>query len=67
MIRDIEKCNECSSEYYKDTSEMIRLCPDCSHHLYGYPNCEHNIVNGRCTSCFWNGKSTKYIRGLKKE
>jgi hypothetical protein len=65
--RDIKFCDECSSEYFADTSEMLSLCPDCSHHLYGYVNCEHNIVNGRCKKCYWNGKSSEYIKKLKND
>ena len=65
--KDIKSCDECASEYYANTSNMSSLCPDCSHHLYGYPNCEHNFANGRCTKCYWHGESTDYIRGLKKE
>ena len=67
IYRDIKICVECSSEYFADTSEMLFLCPDCSHHLYGYPNCQHNITNGRCTNCNWNGKSSDYINGLKND
>lgn len=67
ISRDINLCDECSSEYFADSSEMMSLCPDCSHYLYGYDNCQHDIKNGRCIKCYWNGKSSEYIKGLKNE
>lgn len=67
MNREIKICDECESEYYADTSEMRKLCPDCSHYLYGYPNCKHEFNSGRCTKCFWNGESTNFILGLKSK
>ena len=47
MNREIKMCNECESEYFADTSKMIRLCPNCCHFLYGYPNCKHEFKNER--------------------
>ena len=67
MNREIKICDECESEYYSDTSEMMQLCSDCSHYLYGYPNCNHEFENRRCSKCHWNGKSSKYINELKNE
>lgn len=67
MNREVRICAECKSEYYSDTSEMMKLCPDCSHYLYGYPNCDHVFKNGRCTKCYWNGESTKFIIELKNK
>ena len=67
MKREIKICDECESEYFTETSQMMKLCPDCSHHLYGYPNCSHNFENGRCIKCHWNGKSSEYINGLKND
>ncbi len=29
-------CDECGSEFYKDSSSMENLCPECSNILYGY-------------------------------
>lgn len=66
MSREIKICDECESEYYADRSEMIKLCPECSHYLYGYKNCNHNFEDGRCTNCYWNGDATNFIKGLKK-
>ena len=63
--RNINTCDECNSQYYSDTSEMSSLCPECSHILYGYKNCEHQFENGRCIKCFWNGKKSDYILKLK--
>ena len=63
--RNINTCDECNSEYYSDSSEMTSLCPECSHILYGYENCEHQFETGRCIKCFWNGKESEYIHKLK--
>jgi DNA-directed RNA polymerase subunit RPC12/RpoP len=60
----IKLCDECGSDYFADTSKMGALCPECSHHLYGYPNCDHAFVEGRCSRCGWDGSRSKYIRGL---
>ncbi len=47
-------CIECESHYYKDSSVMTELCPNCAHKLYGYPNCTHQFENGQCTKCGFN-------------
>jgi len=62
---NINICDECSSQYYSDTSEMSKLCPECSHILYGCRNCMHEFENGRCIKCFWNGEESEYIQELK--
>lgn len=64
MNREIRTCSECESEYYADSSKMMELCPDCSHYLYGYKNCNHDFKEGRCIKCYWNGKSSKYIEDI---
>lgn len=40
---------------------MRALCPNCAHALYGYPNCEHSFVGGRCERCDWDGTIPKWI------
>ncbi len=55
------KCIECASDYYIEKSPMKELCPNCSHYLYGYENCKHQIENGHCLKCYWNGNKTEYI------
>lgn len=65
--RTVIICDECSSEYHIGTSQMNKLCPECSYILYGYENCEHEFNNGRCIKCFWNGNSSDYIRTLKEK
>lgn len=65
MYREIRICNECESEYFEDSSGMMQLCPNCCHYLYGYPNCEHNLIDGRCLVCYWNGKTSECIKSLK--
>jgi len=67
MNREVIECFECDSEYFSDSSKMGQLCPDCSSFLYGFPNCNHAFENGRCTKCYWNGKSSNYINQLKNE
>ena len=62
MNRETKVCNECSSKYYKTTSEMTNLCPDCSHKLYGYKNCTHEFENERCIKCYWNGKTSEFLK-----
>lgn len=58
-------CDECRSEYYSTTSKMNNLCPECSHILYGYQNCEHQFKNDRCEKCYWNGSSSEFLKSLK--
>jgi len=64
MTREIRICEECESKYYADTSKMMKLCPECSHYLYGHPNCDHDFRRGRCSKCHWSGKTSKYIISL---
>jgi len=63
--RETKVCNECKSEYYTDSSKVRDICPECSHVLYGYENCAHQFVNGRCLKCFWNGNASEYIKKLE--
>ncbi|MEH0154197.1 hypothetical protein V6R21_08610 [Limibacter armeniacum] len=67
MKQATKECVECGSDYYSNTTEMASLCPECAHYLYGYPKCDHQFENGRCTNCFWNGKSSAYVQKLKKD
>ena len=57
-------CDECGSEYLKSKSMMKALCPECSHILYGYENCNHKFKDGRCLFCFWDGSRSKFIKSL---
>lgn len=50
----------------KGSSNMMALCPECAHYLYGYPNCCHRFENGRCVYCHWNGSESAYIKSLKQ-
>jgi predicted RNA-binding Zn-ribbon protein involved in translation (DUF1610 family) len=61
----IKKCDECASDYYADQSQMAHICPECSHLLYGYPNCDHVFKDNRCIKCYWDGKTSAYIQNLK--
>lgn len=62
MEQPIVICGECGSEYYKNTSKMANLCPECSNFLYGYDNCTHRFENGRCVKCCWDGSVSEYAK-----
>ncbi len=66
MNREIKICSECESEYFKESSEMTDLCPDCAHQLYNYSNCKHKFENGNCSKCGWNGKTSEYLKNRKE-
>ena len=34
--------------------QMMGLCPERAHILYGYPNCGHHFQDGRCVNCYWD-------------
>lgn len=57
-------CDECGSSFFAETSRMAALCPECAHHLYGYPACEHSFVAGRCEKCGWDGSVSPYVASL---
>ena len=60
-------CDECDSPFLTQRSAMSNLCPECAHHLYGYPNCTHAFVAGRCTLCLWNGAVSPFVKALQAE
>ncbi len=64
--KDTVVCEECGSAFIKGASKMAGLCPECSHYIYGYPNCNHVFENGRCVVCGWDGSESEFIKGLKK-
>ena len=59
-------CEECGSAYRAGASAMAALCPECAHHLYGYPACAHRMVAGRCEVCGWDGAVSDYVAGIKR-
>lgn len=67
MRPDILICDECGSEYKKGSSEMMSICPECAHRIYGYPACPHKFDGGRCVYCFWDGSESEYTKKLWKE
>lgn len=67
MKPEMKKCDECESDYFVAKSPMASLCPECAHILYNYPNCSHIFENNRCIICYWDGKTSEYIDGLKKK
>ena len=67
LIKEINVCTECKSEYYAHTSKMTSLCPECAHVLYGYENCDHQFRDGRCIKCLWDGSVSEYIKKFKNK
>ena len=63
--KELVICDECGSLFFKGSSQMMGLCPECAHILYGYPNCPHHFQNGRCVNCCWDGSESTYIKSLK--
>lgn len=57
-------CEECGSGFYLDASAMAGLCPECASVLYGYPPCDHEMVDGRCRKCLWDGSRSDFTGGL---
>ena len=62
MNQDKAVCIECESDYFKNSSKMAELCPNCARELYGYTNCEHKFDGGNCIKCGWNGNKSEFIR-----
>lgn len=60
--KELSVCDECGSLFFRDSSQMMGLCPECANTLYGYPNCTHHFQNGRCVNCYWDGSKSKYIK-----
>ena len=60
--KELALCDECGSLFFKGSSKMMGLCPECAHVLYGYPNCDHYFQNGRCVHCYWDGSKSVYIK-----
>ena len=63
-LPEVKRCDECDSDYFAASSQMLQLCPECAHHLYGYPACSHIVAEGRCLTCGWDGSRSAYILGL---
>ena len=38
--KELALCDECGSLFFKGSSQMMGLYPECAHILYGYPNCD---------------------------
>ena len=47
LNKNVKVCDECGSEYLASTSKMASLCPECTHVLYGYENCDHVFKDGK--------------------
>lgn len=54
-------CDECGSLFSPETSRMASLCPECAHRLYGYENCAHEMRDGHCAKCGWDGSVSDYF------
>lgn len=62
---ELAVCDECGSEFFKLSSNMKGLCPECAHALYDYPNCSHVFKDGRCIHCYWDGSRSDYTEQLR--
>jgi hypothetical protein len=60
-------CDECGSEYYRDTSKMTSLCTECAHILYGYEKCKHAFKDGRCINCYWDGSTSHFLNSIREK
>jgi len=60
------RCDECGSPFFAGSSPMVALCPECAHWLYGYANCEHQISDGACHRCGWDGAVSAYVESRKR-
>lgn len=58
-------CDECGSMFAASVATMSGLCPECSHYLYGKPNCAHSFRDGRCQLCRWDGAVSDYVATIK--
>jgi predicted RNA-binding Zn-ribbon protein involved in translation (DUF1610 family) len=67
IVKELNSCNECKSEYFASTSKMNALCPECAHYLYGYENCKHQFEKGRCVNCYWDGSVSDFIKSVKND
>ena len=65
--KELAVCDECGSLFFKGSSQMMGLCPECAHILYGYPNCDHHFQDGRCVNCYWDGSESVYIKKLNQQ
>ena len=65
--KELAVCDECGSLFFKGSSQMMGLCPECAHVLYGYPNCDHHFQDGRCVNCYWDGSKSVYIKKLNQQ
>jgi len=63
----LEICDECGSSYFKNSSKMNNLCPECAYIIYGYPPCRHEFVNNRCSKCNWDGSVSDYFNNKKRD
>ena len=61
----VKTCDECRSLFSIKASRMLGLCPECSHLIYGYDNCRHIFIDGRCSICHWDGSTSYFSEKLK--
>jgi predicted RNA-binding Zn-ribbon protein involved in translation (DUF1610 family) len=64
--QSIKYCDECQSPFFAELSSMMQLCPECAHHLYGYPSCTHIFIDQQCAKCGWDGSRSDYLKSLLK-
>lgn len=65
LKKETEECDECSCNFFIESSKMKNLCPECSHHIHGYKNCTHLFIDGKCKKCNWDGNYSAFVRAIK--
>jgi predicted RNA-binding Zn-ribbon protein involved in translation (DUF1610 family) len=60
----LARCEECERPFVAAATSMRGLCAECAHLLYGTPACTHTWVDGRCSTCGWNGVRSAYTTTL---
>ncbi len=61
------ECDECGSAFIRARSQMAGLCAECAHQLYGYPACAHDMRNGRCAACGWDGSVSAFLKNQARD
>ena len=50
--KELAICDECGSLFFKGSSQMMGLCPECAHVLYGNGQI-HRFAAGEFSNCVW--------------
>ncbi len=63
--QNVKTCDECESLFLFKASVMSELCPECSHLIYSYENCQHVFANDRCSKFYWDGSASDFSKKIK--